>query len=73
MPRESVISTSSGKPGERRFPVGGARDHAQMRGLAGTIDAAIGEQVGGQLLRRLRVLDAAGVEAREVELASAAS
>src|SRR5204863_2400376 len=53
--------------GESGLPVGRARDDAEVRRLPRAIDAAVREQVRGQLLPGPRVLDAAGVEPREVQ------
>ncbi len=58
-----------GESGEGGLPIGGAGDEAEVGGLAGAVDAAIGEEVGGELLRGFFVLDAAGIEAGEIERA----
>ena len=57
------------EPGDRGLPVRGSRDDAQVRRLARPVDATVGEQIAGQLLRGLRALDAACVEPRDVEIA----
>ena len=54
-------------------PVGGAHDDAELHLVAGPVDAAVGEHVGGQLARLGRIRDAADVEARQVEQAIAAT
>jgi hypothetical protein len=52
---------------ERRFPIGRARDHPEMRGLSGAVNAAIREQIRRELLRGERVFDATGIEAGQVQ------
>ena len=55
--------------GERLGPVAGFHDQPQVHRFARPVDAAVGEDVGTQLVLRACVLHAADVEAREVELA----
>ena len=53
-------------------PVVGLDDHSDVDLLAGTIDAAIGEQIRRQRTRIGGAVDTTDVEAREIELAVAA-
>ena len=46
------------------FPVAAAHDHAQVRGLAGAVQAAVGEQVGAEAINRTVFFQTAYVEAR---------
>ena len=48
-------------------PVGGAHDHAEVRGLARAIQAAVAEQVGAEAVRLAVLVLAADIEARQVE------
>ena len=57
-----------GDAGERRRPVGRLHDHADVEGIAGPIHAAIGKEVGGELVRLQRIRHAADIEPREVEV-----
>ena len=54
--------------GERRRPVGRLHDHADVERIAGPIHAAIGKEVGGELVRLQRIRHAADIETREVEV-----